>query len=154
MEKLNKSKVKKTKKDKARCEVLRREKKEGYVYKFEGRLGEVIYIGRTNDIYRRMKEHFGGRGHKSKECYAEVTKVSYMKVKDMERAEGYLIRKYRPKYNKVMPKSTQVYVKENWVIYKILKEAEGLKVRKDIGALMYVVLMLYLIYVLVTTLIK
>ena len=74
-----------------------------YVYYFLNYDDEIIYVGRTNDIKRRMKEHFV-KGHLDKSCYEEVNKIMFAKVNDSkydtEICETLLINKYKPKYNK------------------------------------------------------
>lgn len=73
-----------------------------YVYYFKNSCNEIIYVGRTNNIKRRMKEHFV-RGHLDKQCYEEVVEIMYAKVNDSkydtEICETLLIDKYKPKYN-------------------------------------------------------
>ena len=43
-----------------------------YVYKFSDFNNNVIYVGKTNNIYNRMKQHFEGNGHLPMECYSSV----------------------------------------------------------------------------------
>lgn len=73
-----------------------------YIYYFKNFQDEIIYVGRTNNIKRRMKEHFVN-GHLLKECYNEVCTVMYSKVNDSkydtEICETLMINKYKPKYN-------------------------------------------------------
>ena len=74
-----------------------------YVYKFVDYTDTIIYIGKTEDIDRRMKQHFNGKGHLDKECYDSVCEIYYIKLDgktNMDIYETYLINKYRPKYNK------------------------------------------------------
>ncbi|HAK41562.1 MAG TPA: hypothetical protein DCM59_00995, partial [Clostridium sp.] len=76
-----------------------------YVYKFLNKNKDIIYIGQTNDIMRRIgKQHFTSHGHLSQECYKETTQVFFAQLPsktDMDIIERYLIGKYRPKYNEV-----------------------------------------------------
>lgn len=73
-----------------------------YVYYFMNYDNEIIYVGRTNNIKRRMKEHFV-KGHLESSCYKEVNLVMYAVVNDSkydtEICETLLINKYKPKYN-------------------------------------------------------
>ncbi|AKQ08417.1 hypothetical protein PQE66_gp102 [Bacillus phage PBC2] len=74
-----------------------------FIYRFLSKHGEVIYIGRTNNLERRiMQEHFTKNGHLPKECYDECKEVEYMELSsesEMKIYELYLINKYNPRYN-------------------------------------------------------
>ena len=72
-----------------------------YVYKFLDQDNNIIYIGRTTGLERRMKEH-KLNGHLSQECYDKVNKIFYSKLGsnvDMKIYESYYISKYKPIYN-------------------------------------------------------
>ncbi|MBQ6631529.1 MAG: GIY-YIG nuclease family protein [Romboutsia sp.] len=63
---------------------------------------EVIYVGKTIDINRRIREHFLGNGHLEHECYYETDRVEFSKVNnrmEMDILELYFINKFSPKYN-------------------------------------------------------
>lgn len=52
-----------------------------YLYRFINKDQEVIYIGRTNDIKRRiLKEHFTEKTHLQPQCYLEVAEIEYTKM--------------------------------------------------------------------------
>lgn len=74
-----------------------------YVYRFLNQANQVIYVGRTNNIIRRIRQqHFGNNGHLPKECYNETKTVEYAKVASQNDAilyELYYIEKYHPLYN-------------------------------------------------------
>ncbi|MBP1565974.1 MAG: GIY-YIG nuclease family protein [Oscillospiraceae bacterium] len=74
-----------------------------YLYRFLNEQDNVLYIGRTNDIRRRIiKEHFTKNTHLSKECYAETIKVEYSEFNNESEEVAYeaiLINKIKPKYN-------------------------------------------------------
>ncbi len=105
-----------------------------YTYRFVDNKGEIIYIGKTVDINRRMGEHFGGKGHLAKECYSSTARIDYQKHKtesDSLIAETYLITKYNPKYNKLQ-KSRDIptmELDENWKVYKEIKQVKPLRVQ-------------------------
>lgn len=63
---------------------------------------EIIYIGKTKDLDKRLRVHFSGNGHLSHECYYETDKIEYARLKtntEMDMLEIYYINKYSPKYN-------------------------------------------------------
>ena len=74
----------------------------GYiVYRYLNLNGEVIYVGKTDNLKRRFNEH------KSEDMYKECYKVEYIELDnpaDIEIYETYYINKYKPKYN-----SSKVY---------------------------------------------
>lgn len=76
-----------------------------FVYKFINIQNEVIYVGRTENLHKRMTyQHFTEQGHLPKRCYQECKRVEYAKVKSLNESriyELYLISKYLPKYNSV-----------------------------------------------------
>lgn len=75
---------------------------DSYVYKFLDETGNIIYIGKTDNIHNRMKQHFSKNGHLPSECYESVVTVFYAAVPtkcDADILETFLINKYSPKYN-------------------------------------------------------
>ena len=52
--------------------------KKYYVYMFKNNLGEIIYIGQTKDLDRRMKEHFIGDGYLKDDIYTDVCCIEYI----------------------------------------------------------------------------
>ncbi len=74
-----------------------------YIYRFLDKGDNLLYIGRTNDINRRiLKEHFTALGHLPLECYRSIEKVQYVKFENESEQVAYeaiLINKLRPKYN-------------------------------------------------------
>ena len=73
----------------------------GFVYKFIDYDDNIIYIGKTNNIERRMQQHFFN-GHLDKSCYDNVHKIFFIKIDgktNMDMMETFLINKYHPKYN-------------------------------------------------------
>ena len=78
--------------------------KEFYVYRFLDKDNNVIYIGRTNNINRRiLREHFTTNTHLAAQCYFETEKVEYVKFQNESEQvvyEASLINLERPKYNK------------------------------------------------------
>jgi predicted GIY-YIG superfamily endonuclease len=76
---------------------------DNFLYKFLNSQNEIIYIGKTRRLKRRLKqEHFTSNGHLPHECYNEVTKIFYSELSNSDELsiyERYLINKYNPKYN-------------------------------------------------------
>lgn len=74
-----------------------------YVYRFINDVGDIIYIGKTNNIAKRIEtQHFSQQGHLPRECYMETSKVEYSQFKSdnmMRIYEIYLISTHRPMYN-------------------------------------------------------
>lgn len=74
-----------------------------YLYRFKDEEGKIIYIGRTNDIERRiLKEHFTDNTHLPNQCYLETEKVEYVEIVNESEEVAYeaiLINEIRPKYN-------------------------------------------------------
>lgn len=74
----------------------------GYVYRFLSDQGGILYVGKTNDIYRRMKQHFIDNDTLYKESYAKVAKVEYTALDSIVEAgvlEQVLINKYNCPFN-------------------------------------------------------
>lgn len=81
-------------------------KYKGYgVYRFLDDYKNTIYIGMTDNIYRRLfEQHFTKNGHLAKrgKDYNKVAKVEYIKLNDPADTSGfemYLIDKYKPIWN-------------------------------------------------------
>lgn len=78
----------------------------GYVYKFLNEDGDVVYIGSTGNITKRMYKHFHDKDNgkmKTRE-YKSVKNVSFCETKSRNDAyilEIVLIQKYKPEYNTV-----------------------------------------------------
>lgn len=71
------------------------------VYRFLDKKGNVLYVGRTNDLRTRMYTHFTC-GHLPMECYRAVESVEYIETtskSDSAVLEMYFINYYNPKYN-------------------------------------------------------
>ncbi|UUV46291.1 nucleotide excision repair endonuclease [Bacillus phage vB_BanS-Thrax2] len=95
-----------------------------YVYRFLDMFDHVIYIGRTNDLYRRMTyEHFSTYGHLPQQCYDDCETIEFMELSshsEMKVFELYLINKYNPRYN-IMENRNDNFtfnLEEHWTEYK------------------------------------
>lgn len=116
-----------------------------YVYKFEDKNKKVLYIGKTNNMNRRMAQHFGNKGHIKGDCYKRTRKIYYMTLSSEENAlivEQYFISKYKPPYNikgKGKP-ALRLNINENWILYKkINKEYTVIDLLLDVLAIGLVV---------------
>lgn len=72
-----------------------------YVYRFKNYKGDIIYIGKTQNMYNRMLQHFQGRSMKQIN-YGTVAMIEFAEcktVEDMDFWEKCLIGKYKPIYN-------------------------------------------------------
>jgi DNA polymerase-3 subunit epsilon len=74
------------------------------VYLFRGRQGQVLYVGKSNDLRARVKSYFYGDGRKKVEnLLSEVTAVEGLRCSGELEAlilETRLIRRHEPKYNR------------------------------------------------------
>lgn len=85
-----------------------------YLYRFLDEYGDVIYIGKTQDILKRLQVHFSSRGHLPKSCYDETNKIEILKINtktEMNIKELYYISKFQCKYN-IREKNEEVYFKD------------------------------------------
>lgn len=73
-----------------------------HVYRFLDVENQIIYVGKTNNIKNRMRQHFGKNGHLPEECYEQVSLVECIELdseSDMSVLELYFINKWKPVYN-------------------------------------------------------
>ena len=127
-----------------------------YVYRFIDGKGNIIYIGKTVNINRRMQQLFSN-GHLDKHCYNSVAKIEYQKYKtesDSLIMETYYITKYSPKYNKLGQSRdvpTITFDEKNWKIYKEFKPIQ-VKPYKPSKLLKFALASIYLIIILLVIL--
>lgn len=70
------------------------------IYRFVDIHNNVIYVGRTYDLYSRMKSHIELKIDKN---YYDIEKIEFIEVTNYDESkslEAYFIAKYKPKYNK------------------------------------------------------
>ena len=121
-----------------------------YCYRFKDINGNVIYVGKTVDINKRIAQNFGGKGHLDKSCYKSVARIEYQKYKTESDAliyETYYITKYSPKYNKLgqsRDKPTIQLEEKDWKTYQVIKKQVE-KGEASWGCLTYI-LIIALIY--------
>jgi len=69
-----------------------------YVYRFLNKKNEIIYVGRSKDISKRISTH----SHLPNECYEEVNYIEYIALNNDDESaiyERYYINIFNPKYN-------------------------------------------------------
>lgn len=91
-----------------------------YVYKYERGLifHRIVYVGITNDLARRHREHLG------EDRLFASSRLYYIRVPSRRRArkiESYLIRKYKPALNRAEKNGKPfnlIHMPFMWVRYK------------------------------------
>ena len=115
------------------------------IYRFLDECKNTIYIGKSNNINRRIsREHFKGESHLTKrdKDFRKVARVDIIKLEDNADTSGleiYLIDKYKPVWNdKDKSKSLSMnkyrdknYYEqlENWKPYLFIKEFDQDKIK-------------------------
>ncbi|QSS96801.1 exonuclease domain-containing protein [Psychroflexus sp. ALD_RP9] len=77
------------------------------VYYFYNDEGEIIYIGKSKNIKKRVQQHFTNQSHKSRKIQEEVTSISFDLTGNELVAllkENHSIKSLKPKYNKALKK--------------------------------------------------
>lgn len=72
------------------------------VYSFQNKNGEIIYVGKSINVYQRVLSHIRAVGTKSQDITRQATKISAIPVfSELEALllEAELIKKHLPKYN-------------------------------------------------------
>ena len=74
-----------------------------YIYKFLNEENEVIYVGKSIDMVKRLGAHFGENKEDWKSEVRAIEIAEVYSIEDMNLFEVYFINKYKPKYNKSIP---------------------------------------------------
>jgi DNA polymerase-3 subunit epsilon len=77
------------------------------VYYFSNKEGDIIYVGKSNDIKKRANQHFISDAPKSREIQEHISSVDYEKTGNELMAllkENQSIKKLKPKYNSALKK--------------------------------------------------
>ena len=133
------------------------------VYRFLDTMENIIYVGSSKSVDRRLKSHFGGKqGHLGKNVYSQVARVEVCKCADYPTAlalEQYLINKYKPRYNKKdkdhninskVVSNNEFYEKlENWKTYYKFKEYDKDKIELNKKQDTLVMAISYIVFILV-----
>lgn len=86
------------------------------VYYLHNSKGDIIYLGKSKNIKKRVTQHFTNDNRKSREIQKEVASISYEATGNELNAllkENEEIRKIKPKYNRALTKSIF-----NYALYK------------------------------------
>ena len=96
---------------------------------------QIIYVGKTGNIWKRMANHFT-KGHLPDACYDQVHHIEYAKVGSQFNAEiyeTYYIERYHPKFNtdKKYKEDTKDlaldFPKPEWKPFYFERVADGIK---------------------------
>nr|WP_195931217.1 GIY-YIG nuclease family protein [[Eubacterium] tenue] len=74
-----------------------------YLYRFLDREENIIYIGKTSNLDRRIRNHLYGNGGLSDECYSRLSKIQVLEFESQtlrDINEIYYINIFKPPYNK------------------------------------------------------
>jgi hypothetical protein len=110
-----------------------------YVYKFLNEQEEIIYIGRTKNLKKRIETH----NHLPSECYDEADKIEYIKLDSTDEGiiyEMYLINKISPKYNTEFNKSPMFEFElpeKEWKVYEDKDEVSIKKTKPNLDKYAY-----------------
>lgn len=90
--------------DKIKQYILNKLPEECGVYYFLDREGNIIYIGKSTNMYARAMSHFNSKEHKSKKMLNDLYNVDFIKTGSELIAlllESEEIKKHKPPYNRV-----------------------------------------------------
>ena len=79
------------------------------VYYFHNEKGEIIYIGKSKNIKKRVLQHFTAEAHKSKKIQHEIHRITFEATGNELIAllkENEEIKRHQPKYNRALKRST------------------------------------------------
>lgn len=90
--------------DKIKQYILNKLPEECGVYYFLNKEGEIIYIGKSVNVYNRAMSHFNSKEYKSKKMLNDLYNVDFVKTGSELIAlllEAEEIKKHKPKYNRM-----------------------------------------------------
>ena len=79
------------------------------VYYFHDKKGEIIYIGKSRNIKKRVRQHFVSEAHKARKIQREIEKITYEPTGNELIAllkENEEIKCKQPKYNRALKRNT------------------------------------------------
>lgn len=94
-----------------------------YLYRFLDNKGNILYIGKTNNLSQRLRHHIYGKKNLPDEAYSKLAKIQvaiYESETLRDIAEIYNINLYKPKYNRQFKYNEQIVFiegmgNEDWV---------------------------------------
>lgn len=102
--------------------------RKGYVYRFIDMQNQTIYVGKTVDMNKRMKQHFSNKSHLAHtDLYKDVQRIEYITCKnefESLQKELYYINYYKPRYNtasKIKQLIDPPKEKDKWKVWKVIK---------------------------------
>lgn len=101
------------------------------VYYMHNTAGDIIYVGKSKNIRKRINQHFTNTSHKAKKMQIEVQRISIETTGTELLAlikENEAIKKLKPKYNRALKKDIFNYaieIRENEMGYKTMRIAES-----------------------------
>lgn len=113
-------------KDKKATDLLEKLPQSIGVYFFYNEDDEIIYIGKSKNIKKRVQQHFANSSHKSKKIRDEINRISFETTGNELIAlltENQNIKKHKPKYNRALKKdifSYGLYTSKNKEGYQVL----------------------------------
>ncbi len=108
------------------------------VYYFHNADGDIIYIGKSKNIRKRVNQHFTSENRKSMEIQKEVSSITYEATGNELNAllkENEEIKKVKPKYNKALTRSIfsyALYASTDHRGYRTLRIGKSDRRRKSI----------------------
>jgi len=120
--------------DKIKEYILKKLPEECGVYYFLNKQGEIIYIGKSTNIYQRAQSHFNTKESKGKKMLNDLYNVDFVLTGSELIAlllEAEEIKKYKPKYNRM--RKSEVFThcidwfkdKSGIINFKIVEYAEA-----------------------------
>lgn len=108
-------------------------KRKAYVYRFVDDNNNTLYVGKTVNLYNRMKKHWSNTSHLTQngkgDLYDKVQRIEYISCKSEVEAlhkELDYINYYKPRYNTEGKTKEFVNPPEDinkWKVYKVLRDA-------------------------------
>ena len=133
------------------------------VYRFRDIYNNIIYVGSSKNIHRRIQSHWSKSGHLPKECYDSVARIEVLKCESYGKAldyEIYFINSYKPKFNhkdkshnidsKVVKNDDEYkHLESKWRLYYKLKELDTDKINTTKKQDTLVMVVSYIVFILV-----
>ena len=133
--------------------------RKGYVYRFVDDKNRVLYVGKTVNMERRMKQHFSKDSHLYKngkgDLYEKVCKIEYITCKDEFTAlqkELLYINLFKPRYNtdaKIKQLINTSDANDKWKVYKIVREISKEQEVQNRRVALLMPVMIYAMFILI-----